>query len=43
MNRHQIELPGITIYVPDFFALLDNMLTNAAAYGLTNARPELMR
>jgi phospholipase/lecithinase/hemolysin len=37
MNRLRTNCPGITIYVPDFFALLDNMLTNAAAYGLTNA------
>ncbi|MGD0252557.1 MAG: SGNH/GDSL hydrolase family protein [Verrucomicrobiota bacterium] len=37
MNRLRTNYPGITIYVPDFFSLLDNMLTNAAAYGLTNA------
>ena len=37
MNRLRTNCPGITIYVPDFFTLLDNMLTNAAAYGLTNA------
>jgi len=29
--------PGLTIYVPDLFSLLNNVLTNAAAYGLTNA------
>ena len=29
--------PGLKIYEPDFFSLLDNILTNAAAYGLTNA------
>ena len=29
--------PGLTIYEPDFFSLLDNVLTNAARYGLTNA------
>jgi cholinesterase len=29
--------PGLTIYVPDFFSLLDNVLTNAGSYGLTNA------
>ena len=29
--------PGLTICVPDIFNLLDNVLTNAAAYGLTNA------
>ncbi len=37
MNRIKANCPGITIYVPDFFTLLDNILTNAAAYGLTNA------
>ncbi len=29
--------PGLTICVPDIFTLLNNVLTNAAAYGLTNA------
>ena len=37
MSRLKTNCPGITIYVPDFFSLLDNMLTNAAAFGLTNA------
>lgn len=37
MNRIKTNCPAITIYVPDFFTLLDNILTNAAAYGLTNA------
>jgi phospholipase/lecithinase/hemolysin len=37
MNQIRTNCPGITIYVPDFFSLLDNVLTNAAAYGLTNA------
>jgi len=37
MNRIKANCPSITIYIPDFFSLLDNMLTNAAAYGLTNA------
>ncbi len=37
MNRIKANCPGITIYVPDFFSLLNNILTNAAAYGLTNA------
>lgn len=27
---------NITIYEPDYFSLVDNMLTNTAAYGLTN-------
>jgi len=29
--------PGLKIYQPDFFSLLDNILANPAAYGLTNA------
>ncbi len=28
--------PGLRIYEPDFFAKLDDVLTNAAAYGVTN-------
>jgi phospholipase/lecithinase/hemolysin len=36
LNQARASLPGITIYEPDFFTLLDNILTNAAAYGLTN-------
>ncbi len=36
LNQARTSLPGITIYEPDIFALLDNALTNAAAYGLTN-------
>ncbi|HTB84262.1 MAG TPA: SGNH/GDSL hydrolase family protein [Candidatus Sulfotelmatobacter sp.] len=38
---HQIvtnsSYPNLTIYVPDVFTLVNNVLTNAAAYGLTNA------
>jgi len=37
LNQARASLPGITIYEPDFFSLLDNVLTNAACYGLTNA------
>jgi phospholipase/lecithinase/hemolysin len=29
--------PDLKIYTPDFFTLLNNVLTNAAGYGLTNA------
>jgi phospholipase/lecithinase/hemolysin len=29
--------PGLKIYTPDYFTLLNNVLTNAAYYGLTNA------
>jgi phospholipase/lecithinase/hemolysin len=28
--------PGLTIYTPDFYTLLNNVLTNATNYGLTN-------
>jgi phospholipase/lecithinase/hemolysin len=31
------QCPGLTIYTPDFYSLLNNVLTNAASYGLTNA------
>jgi phospholipase/lecithinase/hemolysin len=37
LNQAQASLPGLTIYEPNFFGLLDNVLTNASAYGLTNA------
>jgi phospholipase/lecithinase/hemolysin len=33
----RVAFPDMTIYEPNFFALLDNVLTNAASYGLTNA------
>jgi len=36
LNQARTSLPGISIYEPDIFSLLDNVLTNAAAYGLTN-------
>jgi hypothetical protein len=29
--------PGLVIYNPDIYSLLNNVLTNAASYGLTNA------
>lgn len=29
--------PGLTIYTPDFYTLLNNVLANAPSYGLTNA------
>ena len=37
LNRARTNCPAIKIYVPDVFALLDNVVTNAAYYGLTNA------
>jgi len=36
LNQARASLTGITIYEPDVFTLLDNVLTNAANYGLTN-------
>lgn len=37
LNQTQSALPGLTILVPDLYLLLDNLVTNAVAYGLTNA------
>src|SRR5271154_5903679 len=37
INQAMALCPGLTIYTPDFFTLLNNVLTNAASYGLTNA------
>ena len=37
MGQMQKLHPDLKIYVPDIFSLLDNVLTNAASYGLTNA------
>jgi phospholipase/lecithinase/hemolysin len=37
LSNAMVSCPGLKIYEPDFFSLLDNMLTNASAYGLTNA------
>ena len=36
MNQIKTNCPDITIYVPNLFALLDDMVTNSAYYGLTN-------
>ena len=36
LSNAMASCPGLTIYEPDFFSLLDNVLTNAAAYGVTN-------
>lgn len=35
-NQMQKLHPDLKIYMPDIFSLLDNALTNAASYGLTN-------
>ena len=37
LNRARTNCPGLTIYVPDFFALLTNLLAHPANYGVTNA------
>jgi phospholipase/lecithinase/hemolysin len=37
INQALSLCPGLTIYAPDYFTLLNNVLTNAAAYGLINA------
>jgi phospholipase/lecithinase/hemolysin len=37
LSNAMVSCPGLKIYEPDFFSLLDNILTNAASYGLTNA------
>ncbi len=37
MNQARALCPGLKIYTPDFYTLLNNVLTNAAYYGLTNA------
>ena len=37
LKQIQASSPGLKIYVPDLFSLFENALTNAAAYGLTNA------
>ena len=37
LNRIRASCPNLTIYMPDFFALLTNMLAHPANYGVTNA------
>lgn len=37
LNQISEKSPGLTIYCPDINNLLNNVLTNAASYGLTNA------
>jgi phospholipase/lecithinase/hemolysin len=36
INQAKALCPGLKIYSPDFFTLLNNVLTNAVQYGLTN-------
>jgi len=37
LNRIRASCPNLTLYTPDFFTLLANMLAHPANYGLTNA------
>jgi len=37
LSNAPVSCPGLKIYEPDFFSLLDNILANPAAYGVTNA------
>ena len=37
VNQAMASLPGLEIYVPDVFSLLDDVVANPADYGLTNA------
>ncbi len=37
LNQAKTSLTNLTIYQPDLFSLLDDIVTNAAYYGLTNA------
>lgn len=37
LNQARAAFPDMTIYEPDFFDLLNNVVANAASYGLTNA------
>jgi phospholipase/lecithinase/hemolysin len=37
LYRASTNCPGLVIYSPDYFSLLDDVLTNAQVYGLTNA------
>jgi phospholipase/lecithinase/hemolysin len=37
INQARVLCPDLKIFAPDYFTLLNNVLTNAAYYGLTNA------
>jgi len=37
LNQARAAYPGLTIHEPNFFGLLNNVVANAASYGLTNA------
>jgi phospholipase/lecithinase/hemolysin len=37
LTNAMVACPGLTIYEPDFFSLLDDVLQHPASYGVTNA------
>jgi outer membrane lipase/esterase len=37
LSNAMASCPGLTIYEPDYFSMLDNILANPTAYGVTNA------
>jgi phospholipase/lecithinase/hemolysin len=42
LNQAMASLPGLKIYMPDMFALLDNMVANPANYGLINVTSDAL-
>ena len=42
LNQARSSCPGLTIYVPDFFSLLDSILANPASYGFTKTYPDAL-
>jgi phospholipase/lecithinase/hemolysin len=36
LKQARASFPGLTIYEPDFYTLLNNVIANASSYGLTN-------
>jgi hypothetical protein len=41
-NKARASLPGLTIYVPDYFTLLDNLVTHPGNYGFINATSDAL-
>ncbi len=41
LNLVAVQYPALTIYRPDFFSLLDNILASPSSYGVTNALTQL--
>jgi hypothetical protein len=42
VNQAKASLPGLRIYVPDFFTLLDNMVAHPANYGFINTTSDAL-